>query len=500
MKFTFNYSAIIFVILSASSAQATIQFSSEYQLSLPNAVIDSLVLGLAQKTWAPQQLRQARMNFTTPYKISLENIVSHVAPKRISATSLTSGRQWLLSAKDLNVKIQIDKFILNDRVERIIGGVKIITRLNAQCEQIVVSLAPGAGEIQIESQLYVRPSQLSVSNQIRGWQWSPEQWQIDIGACKAPAGFEGVLREQIAQVLNNRSLADPLLMKILLEAEGSLNQQLGEWSKSIPLQFPQAWVKSNVRPQIFSIAKGDQLTVSGQVDMSIENNGSHIQLPLLQLKPADIPTQANQGALILPKEFVNHMVHSLYQAQKLNYEFSLRQIPAFVMLMESWFAKLFVWSDLLYFPSDQDFIMTTVPSSEPLILWESEGLSAKVRHSLAGTMWYWDDNQYRSYQDWYESSDQGMSLTVNDGELKIVFAQPEGLALAANFTPEYLAMRAEPGQQNIDTIRDSFADFLSDYIYTYKLPPLTLIEGMNFKLQSIERQQDNLVIMGSMAK
>lgn len=354
------------------SAQAQWEVKSDFQLQLTESLFDTLINDFSKSMQGTQTISVPNYTFTAMgLPISVNGIKANVnysfpAPVRTAGQK----REWNLASTQLEGRILVDSATTSTIIEKVVNGIRVRIRVNAECHNISLHLAPGMTSVQASINADVVDNQIKLTMPTFNADWRQGAWAVESITCTGIEGIDGIVRAQVLQALSNFQNFDA-------QVRTKLDEQFVAWSHDASLlmlserELPTGkdYLKLFYEPT--AAAENDNgLLLTGQLRFvyPFVALGQNI-VQEYKLKVGADKTKAKTSSaspqLIMPFASIRSLMMGEYFAGKLEYSIRSYEIPAFQELMQSRWKQFWAWPDLMKFPTNTTFAFQMVPYGPP---------------------------------------------------------------------------------------------------------------------------------------
>lgn len=423
--------------------------------------------------------------------INLSNI--HVSVDTILKNTGSQNGETLWLAEQMNTQIQVSGFTIEKYMEQWVGGVKARIHLKATCSPF--DMQQSGAQMQMSWGWTSQATRLQAALSSLDLFWPPGSWQIGEIHCEGPKGFADVIQAEIKKQLSNPDMILPTLKRHMEEHFNSkIASALEQYRK------PQ-WLFNDLQTALVMEMTGIEsvvekgLVFKGKVEVQ-RLQSSTTQAPREDLVPLDVERtikgiNASFPALMLPGVALESLIADMAENRVAVYD--LNRFSGFNGLMQSRFKQWFVWPDLMKYPKNAFFSVTSRVDGRPEIRYTQDH-----RMYVQGYVDSWIYSQ-REGKNWrYVDMRSGFAAwvypDVSKGFLRLSFAG-QNLNSAARMSPDYVSRFRPSTRIDVRTIEKSIkkADFFQGV--TMELPSLEMESGKRYKASKIIRSNKDVFIV-----
>jgi hypothetical protein len=436
-------------LVSASPSLADWQVNSDFMLHITEDTFDKMIQDFWTSLQGTQKIAVGNIPVNlgdTQLAINGVNVaVNYSFPLPTRVTS--SQREWELKSNQVSATVSVNQLLITVHKTIFVGGIPVDSTATAECDNLSMNLPAGAASIDAIVQARVAQNQVQLSMPSYQATWPSGAWQLQSLNCPALAGIGGQVQSQILAFLANFQNVDNYV-------SGALASQFQKWSAQASVlllsqqQLPTGVDYLNVyyQPETAVENNGNGLILGGKLQFVYPyvSQGQHIEQDFALPSGSTISDQT-QPQLLIPFNAIKAMMMGEYFAGKMEYTIPSSQVAGFQTLMNSWFAKLFGWPDLLHFDRNTAFLFQALPMGPPSFDGETAGgpneIKGNLNQPLSLRMYAPDNNVYTPYVEFRTLLSGPTSMTLNaNGQIafKITAAdEPVSYAFATTWTANH---------------------------------------------------------------
>ncbi|MBO9665201.1 MAG: hypothetical protein J7501_00105 [Bdellovibrio sp.] len=471
---------------------------SEFELQLPRQFQQSLI----EKKWNSLSTQEFQGN----WKLSDQIIQTSQAPvnfkgitiavkSNLKKPSLADSKALLqLSSQDLSAEIQIAEVSVDTIIEKEVGGMIGKFRIQAKCENVGLKLKSGQGKFGIILKPNVGSTAVGGEVQDVSLSWSPGSWEVGDFTCTGAEGFDVVLRDEVQKISNDSdSFVNPQKSTIKEQVAKYLSSY--ELDLSLPRQLVTARNDISMSMSIDSYTEDENtkaMVARGHIFVTFKNSKTGNAKVLTLSKTAVILNQGAEAGLMVPGEFAKELLNEAYAADSWVHTLSSSQLPGFSTIMNSRFAQMFIWPELMDYSKSAKFRFDLYSNKDPQI--SGSGMSYNVKLNLISRMQAPKSSGYVNFMYFTMPFSTKLDLAVDNGVMSASFKNT-ALTLNYQWDPTYVKNYSPSQRFSASTIRDRVVGSISGKTNKFNLPTLPLAEGISLKVKSVKSlSNDDLLL------
>ncbi|MGZ3693293.1 MAG: hypothetical protein ACXWQO_03755 [Bdellovibrionota bacterium] len=413
-------------------------------------------------------------------------------------------REWSLASNQLSARITVNNINATTVIDKVIDGVRIRVRVNAECHNVALRLKPGMTSLAATIRAEVLNGQVNLTMPTFNADWKQGAWEVESITCTGTEGLDGFVKQQALAALSNFENFDA-------EVRAEMDRQFTQWSKDASIlllsqrELPSGkdYLQLFYEPTTASEADGGLLlqgnlrfvypyVAPGQdilQEFKLGTGAAKVSTTSIVKGKAVTKTVAVAATttvpqILLPFASIRALMMGEYFAGQLAYSLRSYEIPAFQDFMQSRFKQFFAWPDLMKFPTNTTFAFNFVPSGPPSFENEKASDTDTISGDLVLPLWIRMfapvDGTYTPYVE-FATTLQGASKMKLLAGGKIDFqVTANQLPVTYRWAASYLA-KYNPNQKiAAQTMADAAKGSLSSDGLTLSLP--TFLVGKALKL------------------
>lgn len=488
---------ILMVCIFSYPAEAHGDITADALLILPNdVIIDEIGSGTNEALVIREKL--PNLYFQEPFRSWIKGIRFN-ADGKLSLSHPNDGTNGA-SSKPLNslfqialnrVFIDIEQIRTRDVQTERRGFNEISVTIEGECTNASVEYK-GSPSI-VEGEIEVVQSNSRLALQLVDFNWSgfSNHWNVDLGECNGPRGYDVKVREEIIKYLNNgEMIRQELLKAIQAELNKKTDQLNTELFKLMAFPFVDGqellWQSKEVTMQ------SNAMLIKGDLRFASKKQLHYLldQLPSLE----DLEEVQN-AQLHLPTDMIGQLVSVGAQNFIEGTQIHAHDIEDLGFILKYRFIQFFVWPDLMRHPRNTNFLFRSHLAEEVVVQPHSKGKSVgpypqgrevvfDMSASLKVDMLFPQGNEYVNITGPVGGQ---VKLNVTQGRFGVYFKTTQA-DLNYNFSPDYLLNNKPWGGIPIRMISSSLVEhfsFSSDSepvslpLYRHDIPLTTIIQKDN---------------------
>lgn len=474
---------------SSSIAQPTKKMivESDYILRLDNG--DLQQRSLSALAGLGKELQFSMNSFVTGTQppVQINNIQIQLAPADIHYQA--DGLGILFQASQLRAAVTVGEIKVDQVVEKDLGGVIARIQVSATCRGVQLQFADPSAVASARFLLDVVDEELRLKVEAAQVQMGTPSLNVSSLSCEGAQGFDELIRAELVKAVGDTKAFQDFIheqyLQRLQKTAADFHYNWHEPKKAFADEKLQAWIY----PQSIHFVPGLnawfnqgrlQMIPTGATQRSTQV--FHFAKPELVLTAQEQPT-----ALLLPENFVLEVIGQYFNQSSFVIIKKSTDIPAFQSLMGSFFAKLFLWPDLLFFKKSTDFLFIGDLSTEPVLSWPAKGLRLQVALPLRVDMRYAMNSKYLPFVRFNVPTTATMPISVV-GDQILLQGQNVTMDLDYEYDPQYCESQNNAcGSISKKTLKKSLQDFAGHLSSQIPLPQMEIFSGVVVKSQGLQR-------------
>lgn len=487
--------ALLFAIASLISApvfaaDAALQIHGDLMIH-PNQVADFFTMGGNQirnsSTW-----NWPALQFTAPYKTSWTNVVAHGPFNIAFDTSSLKTQEVGFTMTWADPTLSVGLFEIHDQIKETVNGIPVIVNLDGSCSDM--SLKVPGGQWAVSGKMHW---DFVAGQFVMNWESfnlamnSAAVPQLNLGQCQGVQGLINNLNDSILKLTTDQAwLQDTLKAGVhnwVTSTLGSLQSAL-----LTPHEVAVKNMKIQWSPSELSTLGGGLIRVAGTFNMT--KPGSTVgadQVPR-NYDPLSTLSAVNESGFVMPKDSLQHILNYMYSNGELQYRVNSSSIPAFVSLMNSWFMQLFVWPDLMSFPSTTAFWFDLGAQSVPELgaggVLDGGGSTYPFSANMLVHQWAPSGGKYVPYVDFMAPVQGNLTAAIKEGKLTLKMTTGV-LNIVNKFRSEFKAIRFISEWVSTWLLSSSVQDYLNTTSYSVAVPTWQVGTSMALTMKDIQVYQ-----------
>lgn len=465
----------------APVANADVQVSAPYAMVLSDKEMESLFSKLSFTGTESQKLEDFLIE--QPFKTHLENI-SMVGSYDARVSSGASALDFVFSAKMSGVSLHVGKISTDSVIDRIVGGIHVQIFLKGQCENVVIkSLDIATLTTGVRFQLGshgIEPVMGSLDLS------TLPQWQIDMGKCQGPLGYDKALLAEIKNILSNKTevqkiISNPIKSKVQSVVAG-LNSKV-----FAPQEMPIAGVATvRIVPQSLELASPSAFIMKGTAT-AIFKSPTQENIAIDDVAFLTKSKTASTTGFYLSQKWIHQSIAKAQNLGLIGYSFKSSAVESLKSLFSSRLYQFFLWPDLMRFSKSAEFLFDfKVTALERLsflytsgdALWYDVQAKGKVKTQAP------EKKGYVHYGDFSASLKSRVWVKLHKGIAVIGGYQP---SFGLGFIWDSLYLKLFRPTQGISSsyFARKIESTLKDERYTLTLPSLDVSEDVKMRAEML---------------
>lgn len=339
------------VLLGFHWSHADVDVVSSYGMVLSPDEIKTLFSELELKGTESYQLQD--FTIETPFKTELKGI-SLSGAYSANMTLGSSTLDFSIAAKMSGLVLRVQKISTDTVLRKNIGGINVEIFLKGFCENVEIKSSDEATlTSQVQLQVAAQGLQPSVQNTVVN---QLPQWQVTMGQCQGPTGYDKALQAEIRNILTNKAEVQKIIMNPITAKIQSIAQTINQ--KIFATKDMQLANKAKVqlKPESLQVIGNNKLfllTGKATAQFSSEKTGSAV---VDDTAFASRLALAEQTGVYLSQKWVQESVLKAKDLNLLGYSFSSSSIDSLKSLFSSRLYQFFLWPDLMRFARNVEFL------------------------------------------------------------------------------------------------------------------------------------------------
>lgn len=483
-------SLVLHFLIFQPVAHAEVQISSPYAMVLSGQELETLFSKLSFAGTEAQKLDDFFIEH--PFKTHFQNVSlsGHYDAKMQKGASLL---EFTMSAKMSDMVLHVGRISTDAVIHKVVGGVNIQIFLKGYCENVNIKSSDSAS---LSVGIQMNPRATGLEPVLDGIDISKlPQWEIHMGACQGPLGYDKALAAEIKNILSNKVevqkiLASPLALKMKALA-ASLNNRVFA-AQEISLSEA---VQVRVVPESLEVGAKGTFILKGMSTAYIESEKDEFVMV------EDVAFAAKAGAspstgFYLSQKWIQRTLLKAQSLGHLGYNFKSSAISQLKSLFSSRLYQFFLWPDLSRFARNVEFwFQLKVNRVEKLsylynsgdALWYDVNAKADVR-TLAP-----EKSGYMHYGNFSADFKSRIWIKLHKGVAVVGAYQPK-FGLSYLWNTLYVKIFKPSQGISASYFGGKIQSALRDERYTLSLPALDLTESVKMRAEVLTGDADMVVI------
>jgi hypothetical protein len=362
---SFASSAVIFLFAHTALADSTVE--SEVELKLPRSFQQRII----DKQWNSLQERQFATTLPLPDQslhvtdadVQLAGLQLDIQTSLKKPAVPLPGPTVVLESTNLAAHLKIQSVSVDQFIVREIGGVIVRVHLQAACQNLDLTMAPGEGTFKMQLSPTVNGSRIAAHLEDMDVAWTPHAWSLGPMTCTGAQGFEDIVTTQILNLVSNSAVLTERKAELMTYVQSYLETQSVDISKPRILTSHRPDIQYSLRVSNLQ-SQGQTLIARGVLSARFKNapNEAPIYLPLGATSKR---TDDGAAKIRVPEKFLRLLLTRAFTAGSWHAQVGSANIPGFEQFRSNRILACFLWPALESFPWNTPFIFD-VTSSKPL--------------------------------------------------------------------------------------------------------------------------------------
>lgn len=401
---------------------------------------------------------------------------------------IADGDKTHWETQKLQLKINLAGFNIQKTVEQVVGGVRVIATLQAQCAPFTLTQVNAQAQMTWQwltgdQGLQARLADLQLA-------WPASSWQVGSLSCQGPTGFADYVQSELQAQLAQPDRVTPILKTYLERVlNEKMAQSLAQWKQPQTVQYEN-------QPVTFQFAQAQAVDSKGILLMALIRLGGASEVQSEKIIPLSADMNLfqqvkDQPTLVMSKASVEAIVRHRSLWPKLT--FSLNEFSAFQRVLQSRFIQFFVWPDLWNYSKSANFKLTSQLNGTPNISFSKDN-SAWVSAPLYS--WVTSQRDGRSWR-YIELSSQvasWMNYSVSGGKLSLKFSEGK-IKTTGGFGQDYVRAFNPNTYFPLSTIENSLNESRLEKTVSIDIPQIQIHENLRLRAKSLSRPSDGHFFM-----
>jgi hypothetical protein len=476
---------ISFFISRAVNATSVVE--SEFEMLLPRQFQQNLI----DTFWRNFESREFKFAWDIPdqsyqapdTKVDLSGINLSIRSFLKKPSVDTGGDSVILESRGLSAALNIKSISIDQVIEREIGGVIGRFRVQAQCENVVLNMKPGAGVFRMTLKPVFRGSLIRAEVESVELSWRTDAWEIGSLNCTGAQGFDDVIREEVLKLTGNSAA-------LIEKYKSVLDKYVEDYVHAQSVDISESHTVASIRPDIkvsLRLTGLDGSRASSllkgylHVEFTKAQNRGMISLKLSNSSFSEVVTT---GAILrIPEEFVTTVIKQAFVADSFIRRVSSEKIPGFSSLMQSRLTQFVVWPELTRYPKSTEFLFDVSTASNLAL--SGKDLLYSIQTGLTAQMYAPQGGQYVPFMDFDIPLKSNVRLSVDNGQVKTKFTQVN-LDLIGTWEKSYLDRYGAYLRFSRGRIVTRVKQGLEGAESTFKLPQIPVTSRLSFAVDSVK--------------
>jgi hypothetical protein len=460
---------------------------SDYALQLENA--DLQKRSLEALAGLSQDLHFAMSSYLTPTQpqVQVNNIQITLSPGHVQYQNVGLGVGF--QASQVTALVSIGEIKVDRIVEQDLGGVIARIQVTASCHGVSLQFADPAAMASASMSPLVSADLLQLHVDAAQIQIGSPTVQMSALSCDGAQGFEELIRAEVTRVMSDTQVVssfihDQYIQKIQQVAAG-VHYKWNDPKKVFSDSKLEAWIY----PQsIAYIPELNSWVNQGHLQM-IPVGATQKSSKIYRFQNADVlASLAGQGtSLLLPESFILEVIGQYFNQESFSVIKRSTEILGFQTLMGSFFAKLFLWPDLLFFSKSTPFLFIGQLSQQPQVAWSGKDLQLQIHLPLTVDMRYEEESKYLPFVLFNVPTTVTAPVSIAGEQLALQF-QNVSMNLSYQYDPSYCETQANScGSISRTTLRQALKDLVNGQSYKIPIPQIDIFSGVMVKSTGMVR-------------
>jgi hypothetical protein len=477
-------SALVIGILltNASQSYASSTVESEIELVLPKTFQEKMI----EQKWKSLASEKFNINWQIPDQILQTSTVDvKLQDLHLDVSTFLTKPQvssnLVLSSSNLSGTIKAGTVSVDQYVEREMNGIIGRFRIQAECKDVVLTAVTN----KVKFSVAVKPSTdgktLSGELQDLDLSWQPDAWQIGDLNCTGAVGFDDMIRQQVLDMAKDSTkFTQALKPELITYLESYLKSYNFDIGKERQLITSRPDIKASmIADSIQDLSDGTKL--KGRV-IVIFNKAPDTAKTVLTLKDANLNAISNASVRV-PEKLLPTLMQKGFAANTWMESLKSSSIPGFSSIMSSRIKQFFAWPELTRYSKSTVF---------PFQLYSDKDMTLKgsaLKYDISGKLIAQmlaprssGDVPMMRFSIPFSSK---LSFTAKEGVLTTT-AKNTDVSLGYVWDENYVRKYNAKTKFMRSTVEGKIQDAVYDQALTYKLPLIPVMDGLNFRIESLE--------------
>ena len=498
--------SLFLLLLSPLWCQASWTVKSEFRLNLNEGIFDDLISDFWKTLQSNQNINIGSFTITPGgIPIQIRGVKAQLnyqfkEPVRLAG----SAREWEISSADLSAKLTVDNISATQTIVREVDGVLIKINLQAECNNVVLSLPPGNTSLLAHVRAELENNQVKLSLPSYSANWNPGSWRVESMSCTGLDGFENIVKEEALKALASFQNFDG-------QVKGTIENTFANWSKNASLlllserELPSGkdYLKIFYQPkEAVETTHGIELEGEMRFVYPFVSPGQDIVNSYTLINPRS--TTASSPQLLIPFATTRSLLMGEYFAGKLEYSLRSSEIPGFSSFMSSSWQLFWAWPELLRYSARTAFIFQFVPLGPPAFNNEKAAgtstIAGQVVLPLSVRMYAPIKGKYVPMVEFRSTLAGPTTLKLNEGGQILMQTQAQPTPVTYEWAKKYLATQDPDTRIAVDTITDQLRPALNQQGVSLNIPSLKVGNSLELAPQSWVLEGPNMRVNFSAKK
>ena len=344
------------VSLGGAQAHADGVVRSDFAFQMNNTYFAAPEYEIAPKLVGQERIEMPDMTIQDEAPVQVTGIEAAFVYKMRSASKYVFlGAEQAIVSEEVSARVAVKRVSLDAVIERVVGGVVVRARVQAECNDIVLDLPKGEATLMGSLRTGVDEQGLpTISVPWFDVTWRRESWKATIGSCTGASGFGPRVVEKIKDYLKD---TEKFKKDMRVKLDAKLAQQQIDMRKSflkpkaVTVDIP--GVSATLRPMWISEIKGGRFQVRGEIDFLFKHD---TVVDVKVVKGAQVSMTETGFVLGVPDQLPPALVDMGWRTGKAIVKKKASEVPPFRNVQASPFKMGFVWPEINNYTTDTEFL------------------------------------------------------------------------------------------------------------------------------------------------
>lgn len=499
MKNSKKYVVILFIVMSFCSVKADVELVSPYGMVFSTDELKSLYAQIQIKGDQSYQLQDYVIE--KPYKTQMQGIVlSGVYDAEMIPGA--SVLQFSLITKLSQLRLFIKKISTDTIIYQNINGINAEIFLKGSCENIEII---GSADVVLNAQVNLIAQEKGLMSQTQDVDVQElPQWQVRMGTCLGPAGYDKTLQSEIVKLLSNKQEIAKLVIEPLTEKIEGVAKSFNEKLFKVNETALTSEIQIKLFPETLKVINNNQsflLLGNAATHLKDESKAAVETVVIKDDAFTSRITQFDQTGIYFSQKWIKESIVKTQQLSLLSYSFSSSSIESLKSLFSSRLYQFFLWPDLMRFSRKVEFLFrlkiselktfSFIAANDKAVWFDILGKSTIRTQSPAKNKA--GEKSYNHYGDFTSDLKTRVWVKMHKG-IAIVGAVKPQFKLSFFWNKMYLSMMKPTQGIHVGYFSRKIQSLFKNEKYTMVMPKIEVSENVTLHADEILGDEDILFL------